>query len=267
MKSLHWMLIILFLSFNSLFSVETTLKVKTTPAFPKGLPPQIIIWDGNEVGITNPGKSVSISVDLTKSKKNLSVGETTIVMWKSGMSIKGEVISGKAKIKKGPTIVIKSKLSPDEVLLNAIEYFPIIQENLNSDLPAKEKIMYSSLLANILNYEFTTENIVSTITGIDQEHGQVYLSFSYFGLIEKSWNDTLKLSNDHFSGKKPKKGSHAKVFSDHFNSIPKYGTLKMSREGELELTAIKTEKYKWGTYKKKKKKKKKYILPITFYSR
>lgn len=267
MKSYYWMLIILFLSFSSLFSVETTLKVKTTPDFPEGLPPQIIIWDGNEVGMTNPGKSVSIPVDLTKIKKNLIVGETTVVLWKSGMGIKGEVLSGKAKMKKGPTIVIKSKLSPDEVLLNTMEYFPILQENLSSDLPAKQKIIFSRLLVNVLNYEFTTENIVANVTGIDQKNDQVYLNFSYFGLIEKSWNDTLKLSDDRFSGKKPKKGSRAQVFSDHFNSISKYGTLKMSRDGELQLTSIKTEKYKWGTYKKKKKKKKKYILPITFYSK
>ncbi len=267
MKSLHWILIILFLSFNSLFSVETTLKVKTTPDFPEGFPPQIILWDGIEVGITNPGNSVSISVDLTKSKGNLTVGETAVLLWKSGLGIKGEVLSGKAKMKEGPTIVIKSKLSPDEILLNTMEYFPIIQEKLNSDLPSQQKIIYSRLLVNVLNYEFRTENIVSSITRIDQENDQVYLNFSYFGLIEKSWNDTLKLSDDCFSGKKPKTGSCAQVFSDHFNSISKYGTLKMSRDGELELTAIKTEKYKWGTYKKKKKKKKKYILPITFYSR
>ena len=258
------LILILLLSIHTLFSAETTVKIKTTPDFPKGIPPQSITWNGNEVGKTNPGKSVSISLDLNKNKGNLTIGETAILLWKSGMSIKGEVLSGKAKMKEGPTIVIKSKLSPEEVLLNTTNYFPIIKERLNSEILPEEKIIFSRLLVNVLNYEFTTDNIVSNITGIDPENDQVYLNFSYFGLIEKSWNDTLNLSDDHFSGKKPKTGSRAQVFSDHFSSIPKYGTLKMSREGELKLTAVKTEKYKWGTYKKKKKKKKKYILPISF---
>lgn len=267
MNSLCWMLFISIVSFNPLSAQETTIKVKTTPDFPKGLPPQAILWNGYEIGTTNPGKSVSIAIDLSKNKKNLSVGSTTVSLWKSGLRIKGEVLSGKAKMKKGPTIEIKSKLSAEEVLLNAMDYFPTIQEKLNSELPVQEKVMYSRLLANVLNYEFTTENIVATITGTDQEYDKVYLSFSYFGPVEKSWNDTLQVTEAHFSGKKPNKGKRAQVFVEHFNSIPKYGILKLSREGELELTAIKTEKYKWGTYKKKKGKKKKHILPLTFYSR
>ncbi|MFQ6676833.1 MAG: hypothetical protein ACE5D0_00815 [Fidelibacterota bacterium] len=267
MNSFKILMSILFLSLNFLSSTETIIKIKTKPDFPKGLPPQSIIWNGNEVGTTNPGNSVSISLDLTKSKGNLTIGETAILLWKSGMGIKGEVLSGKAKMKEGPSLVIKSKLSPEEILLNTIEYFPIIKEKLDSEIPPDQKILYSRLLANVLNYEFLTENIVSTITGMDIENDLVYLNFSYYGSEEISWNDTLKLTGERFSGKKPKKGSRAQVFSDHFGSIRKYGILKMNQDGEMTLTAVKTDKYKWGTYKKKKKKKKKHILPISFYVR
>lgn len=246
----------------------TTIKVKTKPDFPEGMPPTAIFWDGNEVGITNPNESVKIAIDLVKLKKTLHVGDTKVLLWKSGLGIKGEVLSGKAKMKKGPTIEINLKYSDAEILTNALDYFPIIQKNLNdTSLTSQEKIMYNGLLASVLNYEFSTGNIVIIVSGLNPETDQVYLSFSYFGLIEQSWDDTLKLTEDHFSGKKPKEGNRAQVFVDHFKEIQKVGVLRISRNGELKLTSIKTEKYKWGTYKKKKKKKKKYILPITFYAK
>ncbi len=247
----------------------TPLKVKTSPDFPEGPPPQKIYWEGVEVGMTNPGKSVSISIDIVKQGKTLSIGETKICsLWKKGRGFTGEYFSRDVKMKKDGTIVVTAKLSADEVLANAMEFSPIIQKNLNdADLSAQQKLIYNRLLVNILNYEFNTENIVASISGIDPEQDQVYLTFSYIGLYEKTWNDTLQLNADHFSGKKPKEGSRAQVFVDHFKDIQKVGVLKISRAGELKLTSIKTEKYKWGTYKKKKKKKKKYILPITFYAK
>ncbi|NQT96773.1 MAG: hypothetical protein HQ562_03440 [Candidatus Marinimicrobia bacterium] len=252
----------------SLFAQGTAIKVKTVPDFPEGLPPTPIIWSGVQIGYTNPGEAVTIVIDLGKEKVVLKVGEAEMNLWGSGLGIKGEVLSGNVKMKKGPVLTIKSKLSPSTILANALEYHKVFTDSLNApDISTNQKIKFSGLLSKIYNYDFKTEDISSSITGVDNENGLVFLEFSYFSLIEKTWQDTLKVMDSHFSGKKPATGAAAQVLADSWSKIPKYGTLKISRDGELDLVSVKTEKYKWGTYKKNKKTKKKCILPITFYAK
>ncbi|MCH8069783.1 MAG: hypothetical protein IID16_11035 [Candidatus Marinimicrobia bacterium] len=256
------------LSLGMILAEEIQLKVKTTPDFPEGPPPMAILWDGVQVGTTRPGESVKVTVDLTREKKSLEVGDTKVYLWKTGLSIKGETVSGDIKLKKGPTVVIKSELSKTEILSNAMEYQKSYTDYLNApDISNSDKIKYTSLLGKIYSYAFRTKGVSISITGLDVGQELVYFDIFYFGLVEKTWSDTLKLTDANFSGKKPKKEKKAVVLSEHWDNIPKYGVLKIGRDGTVNLVFVKTDKYKWGTYKKKKKKKKKYILPITFYAK
>lgn len=267
-KQIPVILMYCMLSLGTILAEEIKIKIKVTPDFPEGPPPMAILWDGVQVGTTRPGESVKVTVDLTKEKKSLEVGDTKVLLWKSAMSINGETLSGNVKLKKGPTVVIKSKLENNEILSNAMEYQQSYTEYLNvPDISNSDKIKYTSLLGKIYSYAFRTEGVSISITGLDVGQNLVYFDISYFGLVEKTWSDTLKLTDANFSGKKPKNEKKAMVLSEHWDNIPKYGVLKIGRDGTVNLVFVKTDKYKWGTYKKKKKKKKKYILPITFYTK
>jgi hypothetical protein len=244
------------------------MKVKTTPDFPAGLPPTPIYFDGAEVGTTNPGGTVQLDLPLDNEQRILKVGDTVVALWRTGLGIKGEVRSGKAKLKEGPTLVITTEDEPQTVLANALATWPEIAANLsNPDLPSERKLYFNSLKTKILNYEFTSPDVVANVVGSDPAEDIVYLEFSYFGTTEVSWQDTLKLTKEHFTGKKPAAGKRAAVLVEHFSSLPKVGMLKFSLDGSVKLLSIKTEKYKWGTYKKDGKKKNNHIGPLVFFAK
>ncbi len=252
--------------FQGLSGEVNTIKVKVEPDFPEGLPPVPIIWNGIEIAETDPGKSVAISIDLKEDKQLLCVGEAKVNLWMTGSKLNGEIISGSVKMKKGPTLEVKSKLSPEKMLINAMDYLPLIKTKLEDpQLSTEKQILYNRLMTNIINFDFTTENIAASVTGVDPAKDMVFLSFSYFGTINIAWNDTVNILETYFAGKVPLPGNRAQVFADNFSKIQKVGILKISQNGELNLTSVKTQKYKWGTYKKDKKTKSKYIQPMTFY--
>jgi hypothetical protein len=169
-------------------------------------------------------------------------------------------------MKKGPTLVISTKNEPAAVLTKALSFWPVIVEGLSEpDLTLDRKLYFNGLKSKILNYEFTTSDVIANIIGSDTANDLVFFEFSYFGINEITWQDTLKLSKENFRGKKPGAGKLAAVLVEHFKDIPKVGTLKFSRDGTVSLVSFRTEKYKWGTYKKKGKKKKKYIEPLMFF--
>lgn len=263
--SIH-LLYMLFVLLSFGWGQATPFKIKTKPDFPEGLPPVSIFFDGVQVGTTNPGGTFQVDLPLDKEKRILKVEDTEVALWKSGMRIKGEVLSGKAKINKGPTLVISTKNEPDAVLAKALSFWPVIVEGLSeADLTLDKKMYFNRLKSKILNYEFTTSDVIANIIGSDAANDLVFLEFSYFGVDEITWQDTLKLGVENFRGRKPGAGKRVAVLVEHFKKIPKVGTLKFSRDGTVRLASVKTEKYKWGTYKKKGKKKKKHIEPMVFF--
>ncbi len=260
--------LVILLPLAAVLSQGTLIKVKTTPDFPAGLPPTPIYFDGAEVGITNPGGTVNLELPIDSKRRILEVRDTQVALWKSGRGIKGEVRSGKAKMKDGPTLVITTKDGPQTVLANALVIWPDIVENLsNPDLSIERRLYFNGLKAKILNYDFATQDVIANVVGSNPAEDIIYIEFSYLGVTEASWQDTLKLTKEHFTGRKPAAGKRATVLLEHFSKIQKTGVLKFSPDGSVKLLYIKTEKYKWGTYKKDRKKKKKNIEPLVFFAK
>ena len=74
-------------------------KIKTLPDFPEGLPPTTILWDGEDIGLTNPNKSVEVVLNLSDKKKVLAIGEDKIVIF----------IKANGKIELEPTSMAESR--------------------------------------------------------------------------------------------------------------------------------------------------------------
>ena len=138
----------------------------------------------------------------------------------------------------------------------------------------QQKAMYRRLLANIMSYEFITENISVNLKGSDPETGLLSLDIEYFGEPSVKWQFDLSVTEENFTktGRPKEHLKQVQIFKEHFSKIPKYGILKMNDAGQLELNTVNTKKYKYGTKKgkkkalKKRKKTKKYILPISINS-
>ena len=261
------------------FALDYPVKIKTVPDFPEGLPPTTIMWDGKEVGLTNPNKSVEIVLNITNEKKVLSVGEDKIILFLKGKN-KIEIEptsmaeSKNWKIKK-ETLVLKKKIPKSKIEENSIEYYKKIKVMLNDERTSyQDKAIYGRLLANIMSYEYITENISVNLRDSDPENGILFLDIAYFGELSVEWQSELVVTEENFSktGRPKDHPKQVQIFNEHFSKIPKYGILKMNDAGQLELNTIKTKKYKYGTKKgkkkalKKQKKTKKYILPISINS-
>ena len=63
------------------FALDYPVKIKTLPDFPEGLPPTTILWDGEDIGLTNPNKSVAVILNLNDEKKVLAIGEDKIIFF------------------------------------------------------------------------------------------------------------------------------------------------------------------------------------------
>ena len=59
------------------FALDYPAKIKTVPDFPEGLPPTTILWDGFDIGLTNPNKSVEVVLNLSDKKKALKKRKKT----------------------------------------------------------------------------------------------------------------------------------------------------------------------------------------------
>ena len=138
----------------------------------------------------------------------------------------------------------------------------------------QHKTMYRRLLANIMSYEFISENISVNLRDTDPDNGILYLDIAYFGEPSVEWQYDLLVTGENFTktGRPTEHPKQVQIFREHFSKVPKYGILKMNDVGQLELKTINTKKYKYGTKKgkkkllKKQKKTKKYILPISINS-
>ena len=261
------------------FALDYPAKIKTVPDFPEGLPPTAILWDGDDIGLTNPNKSVEVVLNLSDKKKVLAVGEDKIIIFvKANGKIELEptsMVESRNWETKKETLVLKKKIPKAEIEENSIEYFKKIKVMLNDESTTyQHKTMYRRLLANIMSYEFITENISVNLKDSDPETGLLSLDIAYFGEPSVQWQYDLSVTGENFTktGRPKEHPKQVQIFKEHFSKIPKYGILKMNDAGQLELNTVNTKKYKYGTKKgkkkafKKRKKTKKYILPIIINS-
>ena len=261
------------------FALDYPVKIKTVPDFPEGLPPTTIMWGGKEVGLTNPNKIVEIVLNISNEKKVLSVGDDKIILFLKGKNKFVFEPTSMAESKnwktKKETLVLTKKLPQAKIEEISIIFYKKIQTIINDENASyQDKVIYRRLLANIMSYEFVTENISVNLRDTDPENGILFLDIAYFGEPSVEWQYELKVNGESFS-KTDRPKDHPKqveLIKKHFSKIPKYGILKMNDAGQLELNFFKTKKYKYGTKKgkkkmlKKQKKTKKYILPISINS-
>ena len=158
------------------FALDYPAKIKTAPDFLEGLPPTIILWDGEDIGLTNPNKSIEVILNLSDEKKVLAIGEDKIIIFvKANGKIELEPTSMVESINweiKKETLVLKKKIPKPEIEENSIEYFKKIKVMLNDKSTSyQHKTMYRRLLANIMSYEFITENISVNLRDTDPDNG------------------------------------------------------------------------------------------------
>ena len=264
--------IISFLIINVAYSENYPLKVKTLPDFPEGLPPTSIIYDGKEIGSTDPGKSIEVILSMSQERKSLFIGDDEIIFYLTpGNKIAPPDPQTRNWSLKKNTLILTKKFPDYQIQHNSREYYQKIKSTLNNpDADIKDKAVARKMLTSIMSYEYITEDIVVNLINTDAQNGVLLLDISYFGEPSINWQHELQVTENNFTktGRPKELSKQVSKISDYFLKIKKYGVLKMDMNGSLVLNSIKTKKYKYGTKKgkkkalKKQKVTKKYILPI-----